>query len=243
MTVRLLFAGLTAAICLTCLSSARAQQMSPSRWMTTQPVAPSQSSPFVDKDRRVNDRLVAESDEGYERYETVEASEIVQASPMSGIKRFYHKFFLEAKRNNAWPHPYLYADRAAIRAPFVVMVNNGWRRQNTLGKYHFRENGSALTEAGEIKIRWILLEGPVHHRTIYVHNAPTAEETAKRIDAVQHLAIKLMPTGALPAVLQTNIGPPGWPAGQIDDINRKFQSSAPAPRLQESSSESGDINQ
>lgn len=229
MTVRLLTAALTAAICLTTLPPARAQQVSPPKWTTTQPFAPAQSLPLVDKDR-----LVAEFDEGYTKYETVEESEIVRASPMSGIKRFCHKFWLEARRNNAWPHPYLYADRVAVRAPFVVMVNNGWRRQNTLGDYHFRDDSKELTEAGRIKIRWILLEGPIHHRTIYVHSAETAEETAKRIDAVQHLAIKLMPTGALPAVLQTNIGPPGWPAGQIDSINRKFQASAPAPRIKES---------
>ncbi len=238
MSARLLLAASMVVICFTCLPPARAQQVPTTTWTPPQPPVPSHSYPFADKTKPVT-----ELDRGYEGYETVESSEIVEVAPPSVWKRFWSKFFLEAKRNNAWPYPYLYADRVAVRAPFVVMVNNGWRRQNTLGGHHFSEDSSGLTEAGQMKIRWIVLEGPAHHQTIYVHTARTVEETAKRVDAVQHLAIKLRPTGSLPAVLQTNIPPAGWPAGHIDDINRKFQSSMPEPRLQEASSESGGINQ
>ena len=237
MSARLLLAASIVAICFTSLPLARAQQVSPPAWTPTQPSVSSHSYPFTDKSK-----LDTEYEDGYDGYETADSSETIEDTP-SAWQRFWSKFCLESRRNNAWPYPFLYADRVAVRAPFVVMVNNGWRRQNTLGAHHFREDSSDLTEAGEIKVRWILLEGPVHHQTIYVHAARTAEETAKRVDAVQQLAIKLVPTGALPAVLQTNIPPAGWPAGHIDDINRKFQSSMPEPRLKEDSSDSGDINQ
>ena len=69
-----------------------------------------------------------------------------------------------------------------------------------------------LTEAGRIKIRWILTEAPQHHRTIYVQKAADAEVTAARIDNVQQLAAQMQPEGTLPLVLETGVPVRGWPA-------------------------------
>ncbi len=239
MAARFLLAGLTAALCLTWAASARAQQFPSTRWTASQSVAPVRSLPLDDGYAPPEDEYAPLEDE----YEYVEPSAMRPIAPMSGIKRLWHKFFTESKRNNCWPHPFIYSDREMVRTPFVVMVNNGWKRQNTLGKYHFREDTNKLTEAGELKVRWILLEGPAHHRIIYIHRARAAEDTTQRVDAVQQLAIKLVPAGELPAVLQTDVGPAGWPAAQVDNIDRKFQSSAPNPRLPEATEGSGDINQ
>ena len=43
----------------------------------------------------------------------------------------------DTKRRNCWPDPFVSWDRASVRAPFVVQVANGWRRQNMLGEFHF----------------------------------------------------------------------------------------------------------
>jgi len=138
------------------------------------------------------------------------------------------------KRNNCWPKPFVCPDRQAVRAPFVIMVNNGWRRQNILGDYHFKNEHGELTEAGRLKVQWILTQAPEQHRIIFVHRASRQEETAARVDAVQQLASRIVPTGDLPQVMETHLNEAGWSADQIDKINRDFyEKSAPSPRLPE----------
>ena len=94
----------------------------------------------------------------------------------------------DVKRRQCWPDPFLCPDRAAVRAPFCAMVANGWRRQNMLGEFHFDPQSGQLTEAGRLKVQWILTACPEQHRLIYVHAAGTREETAARVAAVQQLA-------------------------------------------------------
>lgn len=110
------------------------------------------------------------------------------------------------------------------------MIANGWRRQNMLGEYHFEPGTAKLTEAGRLKVRWILTTGPQQHRLIYVHRADTDEETSARMATVLQLASKITPYD-LPPVLATSISDDGWPADQIDRVGRKYQASTPAPRL------------
>lgn len=142
-----------------------------------------------------------------------------------------HSICRDWKRNNCWPKPFDRPDRLAVRAPFAVMVQNGWRQQNLLSDFHFEMDTGKLTPAGEEKIRWILLEALDHHRTIYVGRARTAEETAARVDSIQKLGAQILPEGQLPAVLETNIKPHGWPAERVDIIGRKLRDSTPEPRL------------
>jgi hypothetical protein len=126
-------------------------------------------------------------------------------------------------------------DRHAARLPFHLMVQNGWRRQNTLDRHYFRPGSTELTEAGKLKVKWILHEAPRHHRTIYVQVSDTPEDTAGRVAAVENLAVRLSPEGDLPSILQTNRGSAGWPASQVDAIGRKFESAIPDPVLREAS--------
>ena len=97
----------------------------------------------------------------------------------------------DIKRRNCWPEPFVHADRATVRALFCVMVANGWRRQNMLGEFHFETATGQLTEAGRLKVRWILTECPEEHRLIYVHVAERDEETSARIAAVQQFAAQI----------------------------------------------------
>jgi hypothetical protein len=147
--------------------------------------------------------------------------------PVQWAKNAWRDF----KRNNCWPKPFDEPDRQTVRAPFAIMVQNGWRRQNLLGDYHFEMDTGKLTPAGEEKVRWILLEAPEQHRTIYVGRGRTAAETAARVDAVEKLIPHILPEGQPPAVLETNLKPHGWSADRVDAIGRKFDSSTPEPRL------------
>ena len=136
----------------------------------------------------------------------------------------------DVKRRQCWPDPFEGPDRATVRAPFAIQVANGWRRQNMLGEFHFEAGTGQLTEAGRLKVRWILTAGPEQHRLIYVHTADKDEETEARIAAVQQLALQITPNN-LPPITPTSISDDGWPASEVDLIGRKFQSSMPAPRL------------
>ena len=147
------------------------------------------------------------------------------------ICEFFHCMARDTKRRNCWPKPFVCPDRQAVRAPFVVMVNNGWRFQNMLGDHHFSGDGGELNEAGRLKVHWILTQAPQQHRTIYVYTAMTGEATAVRIESVRQVAAELVPHGPPPPVFVSNVPARGWPASQVDDIGRKFESSTPEPRL------------
>lgn len=155
------------------------------------------------------------------------------AAPTLGDGPF-QSMSVDFHRNNCWPEPFLYPDRAAVRAPFAVMVANGWRKQNMLADYHFDGTGLALNEAGKRKVQWVLTEAPEQHRTIFVHRAESPEKTSARVAAVQQLAASFMPAGQAPLIVETTVSPAGWPADRVDTIGRKFQSSTPEPRLSKS---------
>ena len=147
------------------------------------------------------------------------------------LKDFYGECKRDFHRNNAWPEPFNYPDRDAIYAPFAVMVHNGWRMQNTLGKHHFRPGGMELTEAGQLRVMWILTEAPPPYRTIFVERGETAAATAARVRSVQLTGQKLSVDGAMPIVMEAAVPARGWPADQIDATTRQWLNSVPAPRL------------
>jgi len=107
------------------------------------------------------------------------------------------------------------------------MIENAWRRQNILADYHFGADGIELSEAGQTKIRRILTEAPLQHRTVFVHRGETPQQTAGRMKAVFEYANKIIPEGGAPNVIETNVSPPGypagWPGGKDPTISRKFQ--------------------
>ena len=147
------------------------------------------------------------------------------------LQEYWHGFCIDFKRNNCWPEPFVRASRQAARAPFAIMVGNGWRRQNLLCDNHFNNSDGQLTDAGKRKIRWILTEAPEQHRSIYVHRARTAEETAARIDSVQEVAIHLLPEGALPLIAATSIPDRGWSGAEADAVSKSFQTSKDLHRI------------
>ena len=71
------------------------------------------------------------------------------------LGRIWHNFTQDFHRNRAWPEPFIYADRDAVRAPFHIMVAKGWKRQNTLNSHHFDAESGELTDAGKRKLNWI----------------------------------------------------------------------------------------
>jgi hypothetical protein len=159
--------------------------------------------------------------------------------PADWLCDFGNSVVRDTKRRNCWPEPFNCPDRQAVRAPFAIMVNNGWRRQNMLGEFHFEPTTGQLTEAGKLKIRWIVYEAPEQHRSIYVHIAKTTEETAARMEAVNLLVSTLVPQGEMPQIMQTAIADDGAPADRVDMIGRKYQSSTPVPRLPSPNGQSG----
>ena len=135
------------------------------------------------------------------------------------------------QRRNCWPEPFVQPDRDAVRAPFGLMIANGWERQNLMIDQYFEDNGTRLTEAGRVRVRWIAFEAPAQHRVIYVHRSTEPEETAARVMAVQSYAAQVLHGQPLPPILESNASVEGWPAERVDVINKKFLQSIPAPLL------------
>lgn len=111
------------------------------------------------------------------------------------------------------------------------MINNGWRRQNLLGDYHFEPGTNELTSAGQLKAKWILTQAPQDRRNIYVQRGNTQADTASRIAAVQQWAGHQSPTLEPAIVNDTHIVSEGHTAGSVDHIFVGFQANQPAPVL------------
>ena len=146
---------------------------------------------------------------------------------------FYRSVVRDFKRNNCWPEPFMATDRVAVRAPFNVAVRNGWQRQNMISDFHFDKTGQKLNSAGELRIRGILTQASLHHRTIYVHNAESEQATDVRMAVVQEFAQSILPKGGTTIVQRTNIGMDGWPAERVSTIIRMFDATTPSPMMPE----------
>jgi hypothetical protein len=140
------------------------------------------------------------------------------------VKRGYH-------RNVAWPWPYVCPDRIAVREPFAIMINNGWRRQNLLGGHHFNADATGLTKAGELKVQWIMTQAPPQYRTIFVERSVDPSVTASRVAAAREYSSQIALGGEAPQVAETYIVSEGRPASVVDSINVRFQESAIPPVL------------
>jgi uncharacterized membrane protein YgcG len=167
---------------------------------------------------------------------------LVSAVPVRGdepVRTFFRNMGRDFKRNNCWYDTFVAEDRAVQRAPFCVMVSNGWRLQNTLDDYYFQQDSSVLTEAGQIKVQQIVLYSSPAYRAIFVHRTTDAQMTAERIQNVQMAAAKYAPDGEVPTVAETYIRPRGWPAEQINDVYSRYRATTPNPRYQSLSGSSG----
>ena len=147
------------------------------------------------------------------------------------ITRAWCSMSKDFKRNNCWPRPFVWEDRQAVRAPFIVMTNKGWQRENTLGKYHFDNQTGQLNEPGRRRTYWIVTQEIPGRRAIFVHRDMKPEVTLARIDSVQQWVAQIVPHGELPPVLETNLPAPGRPAEEVDRIRIEYLKNMPPPVL------------
>jgi len=140
------------------------------------------------------------------------------------IKRGYH-------RNVAWPWPYICPDRIAVREPFDVMVNNGWRRQNLLGPHHFKAETNQLTTAGELRVHWIMTQAPAERRSIFVERSVDPEVTAQRLEIAREFAAQVAIDAQQPQMFETHLVSEGRPAAVVDATNVRFYESVRPPVL------------
>jgi hypothetical protein len=140
------------------------------------------------------------------------------------VKRGYHV-------NKMWPWPYVCPDRVAVREPFCIMVNNGWRRQNLLGAHHFNPETNQLNGAGQLRVQWIMTQTPPDRRNIFVERALEANVNAQRLAAVRDYATQVAVDARPPQVAETHLVSEGRPASVVDATNVKFQQAMPAPVL------------
>ena len=140
-------------------------------------------------------------------------------------------------QNNMWPNQYVPTARCAVNSHYTAMVNNGWRRQNLLGDYHFEDGSNELTAAGKLKSKWILTQAPQDRRMIYIQRGENQSETASRLAAVHAWAGNQSPAVDSVLVNDTHIVAEGHTAGSVDSIFVGFQANQPAPVLTPSAEE------
>lgn len=145
--------------------------------------------------------------------------------------KLFERFRRDIQRNRCWPAPFLGPDRVAARAPFAIMINNGWRTQNTLADEHFDPDTGSLNEAGQLKVRGILSYSPPEHRTVFVLQAHDDEISAARNRSVNQFVSGLHGGAGGSLVAQTMLRPRDWPADYISTIGTRFHATTPDPRL------------
>lgn len=156
--------------------------------------------------------------------------------PCRDAQIIYHEIDTGYHHNQQWPWPFFCPDRVAVREPFAMMVDNGWRRQNLLGEHHFAPESDKLTTAGELKIRWIVNQAPPERRSIFVERALDPADTELRLSIVRDYAARASFDGQEPPVAATHLESEGRPAGTVDWVYVRFQENMPAPVLPAKSS-------
>ncbi len=155
---------------------------------------------------------------------------------------FWDRVHLDWHRNNAWPEPFVQADRQAVRAPVAIMVDKGWQLQNTIPHQLFDPETQELTRAGELKVQQILTEMPSRRRTVFVLRGKTAEITQTRFKSVEKSATSVVGDAASGMIAISDLTPRGGSGAYYERINAGYESSTPAPRLPEMSEGAGESN-
>jgi hypothetical protein len=172
---------------------------------------------------------------------------VASAQPCYTCSADQQSFKESFAQNVMWPTQYVMQPRNSICTTFELMANNGWRRQNLLGRYHFQPDSTELSDAGRLKVQWILTQTPPHRRQVFVERAVTQDETTQRVASVQQWAEDLSFIDGVAAVNETHIIDYGRPAGAVDAIFTGFSANQPPPVLPQgggtgSSSSSGTSN-
>jgi hypothetical protein len=155
----------------------------------------------------------------------------VQSADADWFEHHYHNIKLGYHRNVAWPWPYVCPDRVAVREPFRMMVDNGWRRQNLLGPHHFNSETNRLTTAGELRVHWIMTQAPPERRSIFVERAARPDVTAERMAIVREYATRVSLDGQEPQAFESHLVSEGRPASVVDATNVRFYESMRPPVL------------
>ena len=155
-----------------------------------------------------------------------------------GCAEMRHETGVVYARNVAWPHPFRGADANSVIAPFEIMRDNGWRENNTLGSTLF-SNQNALSEAGAIKVQWIVTQAPQNQRIVYVKSGKSEQETNARVESVQLAVSQLIPSGPLPQILVTDIEPATSSGAYQTLVHRALIKTTPTPRLPQFTSING----
>ena len=146
-------------------------------------------------------------------------------------RQFWHRFHVDALRMNCWPEPFVHADRETVRTPLIAMTAAGWRTQNTLSDHLFDANSQFLTQAGKLKVHWIVSQAPEHRRTVFVLRGEDERLTQIRLDSVRQAMDRTTSDGPKPEVFVTNIVPAGGSGAYFDEVDRQLKASVPPPRL------------
>lgn len=149
------------------------------------------------------------------------------------FSRVWHGY----KQNRDWPYPFVYPDREQVRSTMSIIVDNGWRTQNTIGEQYFIDEGSELSEAGKLKLRYIARLAPAQRRTVFVLEADDPTVTTARVEAVQTAMAHFLAAGEEPSVTTTRVPNLGSSADYIDQVERKFRDTTPDPRIPKESTE------
>jgi hypothetical protein len=155
----------------------------------------------------------------------------VQSADAVWFEHSYHNIKRGYHRNEAWPWPYVCPDRVAVREPFRMMVDNGWRRQNLLGPHHFNAETNRLTTAGELRVHWIMTQAPPERRNIFIERAAQPEVTADRLAVVREYAAQVAIDGQEPQAFESHLVSEGRPASIVDATNVRFYESMRPPVL------------
>ena len=139
--------------------------------------------------------------------------------------------------NVLWPNQSVGPAQRGICQSFDIMTRNGWRRHNLLGPAHFQRNGSELSEAGRLKVQWILTQAPAGRRTIFIERSKDAEQMAERLESVQTVASN-MSTGGVD-VQETDLRDWGRPAAAVDAVFTGFSANQMIPALPPSTTAGG----
>ncbi|MDA1049657.1 MAG: hypothetical protein O3C40_04135 [Planctomycetota bacterium] len=167
------------------------------------------------------------------------AAVVTASVTQAGWTEFWDRVHLDWHRMNSWPEPFLHADKDLARQPLLAMTDNGWRMQNTLSDHLFDIERHSLTQAGALKVRWIVTQAPPHRRTVFVLRGTTPDATLARVDAVQEAITQLVPQGNRPEVLLTDIIPIGGSGDYFDAVDRALKDSIPPPRLPDANGPTG----
>jgi len=88
-----------------------------------------------------------------------------------------------------------------------------------------------LSEAGAIKVQWIVTQAPKSQRIVYVKSGKSEQETNARVESVQLAVSQLIPSGALPQILVTDIEPATSSGAYQTLVHRALVKTTPKPRL------------